>query len=255
MTASGATAVRVPRGRRRSRPAEMIPLLLGVLLGLGALLWGVDRLVRLAAESALADALQEATGTVTTPTVEIGGGPVLLQALRGRYEDVTVTLEDVSNGPLTFDRVEAELSGVHLALHDVLLQDPQAVAVDGVRSEARLTHEALERYLRFTGRPDEVTSPGPGRLRIGDEGDVLGRPYSSTATVAVEAGTDALTVRPTDLRTVPEPDPAAAVLLRERFTFRVPLDPLPFRGTDPAVEVEDAALVVSNAGDGVVIRP
>src|SRR3712207_9198697 len=62
------------------------------------------------------------------------------------------------------------------------------------------------------------------------------RPVSALAEVAPEAG--ALLVRPTQLDT---PDPLQGVeelLVRQRFTFPVPLDPLLFedRGVDVAVQ-------------------
>ncbi|WP_324277673.1 DUF2993 domain-containing protein [Blastococcus brunescens] len=227
MTGAGATAMgRAHRGR-----TWLVTVLVGAVLGTGLLLWGLDRLARSTVQALLAEELQEATGTVQTPTVEVQGGPVLLQALRGRYEEVAVTMGQVSNGPLTFDRVQAELHGVHLSFHDLLVRDADAVVFERSAADASLSYDALDRYLRFTGRPMTVRPEGPAtadELRLTATGQLLDRPYDASATAVVEPTTGALVVRPTEVRTDRQLDRSAELLLAERFRFRVPLDPLPF---------------------------
>ena len=253
MTGSGATAV----GRPRVGRPWLVAVLVGVLLGTGLLLWGLDRLARQTVQALLAATLQEATGTVGTPTVEVQGGPVLLQALRGRYGEVEVTLEDVSNGPLTFGRVEAQLQGVHLSFHDLLVREADVVVFERSAAQAWLGYDALDRYLQFTGRPMTVLPEGSGaadEVRLTATGQLLDRRYEASATAVVEPTTGALVVRPTEVRTEQQLDRTAARLLAARFRFRVPLDPLPFGSEVADFELGEEALTVRTGGSGVVLR-
>jgi LmeA-like phospholipid-binding len=240
-----------PPRRRTGRPLAVV---VGVLAGLGLLLWGIDRVTRQAAESLLAEEVQQATGTVRPPAVEIGPGPVLLQALRGRYDQVEVTMPAVSNGPLTFDRVHAELSGVHLSLHALLVRDADAVVLERTRADALLRYDDLDRYLGFTGRQLTVTPAGEGEVRITGSGQVLDRRFEATATGTVQAEPGALVVRPIELVAGPDVDRAAELLLAERFRLRVPLDPLPFGREVRRVEVGEEGVTVRTSGAGVVVR-
>ncbi|WP_167760947.1 DUF2993 domain-containing protein [Geodermatophilus sp. DF01-2] len=238
----------------RGRTSGLVPLLLGVLVGVGLLLWGLDRLAREAAESLLAEELQQATGAVQPPTVEIEGGPVLLQALRGRYDAVEVTMQQISNGPLTLDGVQAGLRGVHLSLHDLIVRDADAVVVERTATEARLGYDALDRYLGFTGRQLTVGPAGPGEVRVAGKGQVLDRSYRASAVAPVDAAAAALVVRPTGLRSEPALEGTAELLATERLGFRVPLDLLPFGREITGIEVGGDAVTVRTTGSGVVLR-
>ncbi|SFF47770.1 LmeA family phospholipid-binding protein [Blastococcus tunisiensis] len=252
MTGSGATAA----GRPRTGRAWLVAVLVGALLGTGLLLWGLDRLARQTVQALLAEELQQATGTVVAPTVEVGGGPVLLQALRGRYDEVRVALEDVSNGPLTFDRVDAELQGVHLSFHDLVVRDADAVVFEGSTTDAWLRYDALDQYLRFTGRPMTVRPAGPegsDQVRLTATGELLDRPYEASVTAVVDPATGALAVRPTEVLTDRPLDRSAELLLTERFRFRVPLDPLPFGRQVAEFDLGEEAVTVRTTGAGIVL--
>lgn len=253
MTGSGSTTAGSPRAGR----AWLVAILLGAVLGTGLLLWGLDRLARQTVQSLLAEELQEATGTVQDPTVEVLGGPVLLQALRGRYDEVAVTMEEVSNGPLTFDRVHAELYGVHLSFHDLLVRDADVVVFERSTADAWLGYDDLDRYLRFSGRPMTVRPESPrsaDEVRLTATGELLDGRYDASATAVVDGATGALVVRPTEVRTDRQLDRSAELLLAERFRFRVPLDPLPFGQQVEGFELGEEAVSVRTTGSGVVLR-
>ena len=129
-----------------------VALALTVVLGTALLLWAAEWLARAGAESVLARAVQEQTGVLARPTVQVHGSPVLLQALRGRYDDVEVDGGTVSSGPVRLRAVEAELSGVYLSFHDLLDGNTDEVFVERSVERALLTHDDLDRYLRFTSR-------------------------------------------------------------------------------------------------------
>jgi len=224
-----------------------------VVLGTALLLWAADWLALAGAESVLARVVQERTGVLERPVVAVRGGPVLLQALRGRYDDVAVDIGAVSTGPVRLRHVQADLSGVYLALPDLLDGTTDGVYVEETVEGALLTYDDLDRYLRFTSRSLDAEPAGEGQLRLtGTGGDPDGgQPVSALAEVAPEAG--ALLVRPTELATAVPLDGIEELLVRQRFTFPVPLDPLLFEDRTVDVAVQPAGLAVRASGSGVVL--
>jgi len=224
-----------------------------VVLGTALLLWVAEWLARTGAESVLARAVQERTGVLERPAVQVGDGPVLLQALRGRYDDVEVDLDAVSSGPVRLRDVEAHLSGVYLSFHDLLDGNTGGVYVERSAEEALLTYDDLDRYLRFTGRSLDAEPALDGQLRLTGTVDVLSEARSVSALARVEPEDGALLVRPTQLDS---PDPLEGVeelLVRQRFTFPVPLDPLLFEDRGVDVAVQPAGLAIRASGRGVVL--
>ena len=247
---SGAT----PRRRRRPdlRP---VAISLGVLLGTALLLWGTDLLSRRLAEGVVAQALQERTGTVEEPSVEVRGLFFLPQVLRGRYDEVDIAMEDVRSGPLRIDSVEAQLEDVYLSFHDLLRGHTDRLLVADTEAEVLLTYEDLNRYLELTGRPLTLEGGDPGELRVTGSVEVLDRTVAASADVALGADDGSLLVEPTRFGGVTGLSGVSELLLGERFTFRVPLDPLPFAQEITGVTAADPGVVVDVTGDWVVIEP
>ncbi len=240
-----------PPGGGRARGT--VWLALTVVLGTLVLLWGADRLARWGAESALTRAVQEQTGGLERPVVRIEGGPVLLQVLRGRYDHVQVALDSVSSGPLRLQDYTAELDGVFLSFHDLLDGNTGGVFVEDAAEEAFLRTEDLQRYLRFTGRPLAVEGSADGRLRLSGPVEVLGEAF--TASAVVELGSDGATLllRPVQLDAGRSLQGLAELLVTQRFSLRVPLDPLPFAGSVTGIELRENGLEVRTAGRAVVV--
>jgi LmeA-like phospholipid-binding len=237
-------------------PRELLLLVLTALLASVALLWAGDRLARDAAESLVSRELQRLTGTEAAPEVELHGSVFLLQALTGDYERVDVTLRGLSSGPLRVERIEAELSGVRLPFSELVRRNPSVLGVESASATALLSYADLDRYLDFTGRPYTVT-PGGGdsELEIRGELRVLGNGYSVTADTVLGAEGGALTVSPERVRTGSTPGRPAELLLRQRLTFLVPLDLLPFGQQVTDVTATPGGVVVRTASDALVLRP
>ena len=110
------TARDVPR-RRRSGPAKLLVVLLGLVVVLGLLVVAAELVLRPIAEARAATELEQALPDTATGgvDVDIHGWSLLLQALRGSVDDVTVTGDDL------------ELSGVPVGLR----VDITDVPVDG----------------------------------------------------------------------------------------------------------------------------
>jgi hypothetical protein len=250
--AAGDSPVGPPAGAGRGRTAA---LALTVVLGSVLLLWGADRLARWGAESVLSRAVQEQTGVLDPPTVTVGGGPVLLQAVRGRLDDVEVRIDALSSGPLRVEDYAADLHGVYLSFHDLLDGNAARVHVERATEAAFLTYDDLDRYLRFAGRSLDVEPAPDGLLRVGGTVAVLGETRTVSALVEVDAEDAALVLRPTRLESGEPLDGLSELLATQRFTVRIPLDPLPLGQAVEAVDVRPTGLAVRTSGTGVRVGP
>jgi hypothetical protein len=258
MTDADSGRARVPtgsRGRWRGRRGIVV-LVVTALAATAVLLWVTDRLARSAAESLVTREVQRLTGTDVPPQVEIGGNSFLLQALRGRYEQVDVSLTGLSSGPVRVAGVDARLTGVRLPFSELVLRNPDAMAVERVTSRARMTYEDLARYLEFTGRSYTVRpGSGPDEVEVAGRVQVLGREYDVRVDAVLAAEGGALTVTPSRLDTGTALDRPAELLLSRRFTFVVPLDPLPFGQRVTTVAAGPESVLVRTEADGLLLRP
>lgn len=243
--------------RRSDSPGRRptVVLAVTVVLGTALLLWAAEWLTRIGAESVLARAVQERTGVLDRPTVQVQGGPVLLQALRGRYDDVEVRVESLSSGPVRLRDFSADLSGVYLSFSDLLDGSTDRVFVERSVEDALLTYDDLDRYLGFTGRPLDAEPAPDGQLRLTGAVDVLGEMRSVSALARLEPEDGALLVRPTQLQATGPLEGVDELLVRQRFTFPVPLDPLLFEGRadELSVAVRSSGLEIRTSGNGVVL--
>lgn len=239
-----------PAGRP-PRDHSVLALAISVVVGTVLLLWAAEWLARQGAESVLARTLQERTGALEPPVIEIEGGPVLLQALRGRYDHVTVSAESLSSGPVRVEGFTAELSDVYLSFHDLLHGSTGRVLVGDAVQDAVLTYDDLNRYLGFTGRSLEVTPTADGGIRV--TGPVEGP--SGTVDVSTEARIEAedgaVGLQPTELEADQPLRGLEELLVVQRFTVRVPLEPLPFGQRITDVRIEPEGLAVRASGSGV----
>lgn len=247
--ASGPRSAPTGPGGRRGTVVLAVTVVLGTVL----LLWGADRLARWGAESVLSRAVQEQTGVLEPPTVEVEGGPVLFQALRGRYDHVEVGIDSLSSGPLRLRHFRADLDGVYLSFHDLLDSNTAQVFVERSTEEAFLGYDDLDRYLGFTGRALDVEPADDGQLRVRGQVDVLGEEGMVTALVRVDAEDRALVLRPSRLERAEPLDGLPELLVNQRFTLRVPLDPLPFGQRVTEIEVQPTGLAIRTSGSGVVL--
>ncbi|TWH71651.1 Protein of unknown function (DUF2993) [Modestobacter roseus] len=253
---TGASATGRGSAGRRAGPARATVLLgVAVVLGTLLLLWGADRLARWGAESVLARGIQQATGVAERPTVQVHGTFFLAQAVQGRYDDVEVSLDVVSSGPMSVDAVTARLNGVHVSFHDLLVQDTAPVWVERSVTEAFLGYDDLNRYLEVTGRPVTVGAAPGGEVRLTGTVGLLGRPVSASALADVSPRDGTLAVSPRALDTGTPLDAAGEALLGQRFEFLVPLDLLPFGQELAAIETTEDGLVLGVRGTDVVVRP
>jgi hypothetical protein len=225
------------------------------LVTVALLLWAADSLARTAAQNQLADQIHQQTGTLAPPTVVIGGAVFLPQVLRGRYDEVAIAFPELSDGPLRLRDVYAQLSGVYVPFRDVLT-GAATIFVDHADEQAFLSYDDLNSYLAAVGQPVTVQGPGSaGTVLLTGTVQLGTSTVTGTAEARIEAAGDAVAVTPTRLISDSPLASLSQVLLGERFTFLIPLDPLPFGEQVTEIQVQEQGFLIGAHGDQLLVTP
>lgn len=153
------------------------------VVALAVILVAADRGARHYALDRVAGEIQQDQGLAQRPVVTVAGGSFLLQAARGRFDDVTVTLDDLPAGDLTLSGVRVRLPAVQVP-RGVLLGRPGTVDVQAGTLRADVDFASLARQVSVVGLP-------VGLERAGD--DV--RASTTVSLLGLDLGL-ALTVEP-----------------------------------------------------------
>lgn len=244
---------------RRRRPSpRRVPLgpqVLLVLVLLVGLLWGLDALARVGAQSLLARNVQDSVGVEEPPQVRVHGTFFLPQVIRGRYDEVDVSTTGLTSGPLRVDRLDAQLRDVHLPFHDVLVRDVRAVGIGHSDEQVRLRYDDLNAYFDATGTPLRIRPAADGEVELTGTVAVLNQRIGVTTRVKISAADGQLTFVPASVGTdLPQSD-AIRLLLAQRLRLTVPLGVLPFGQELTSVTPGPDGLDVTAAGDRVVLQP
>ena len=241
--------------RRLGRPQPVTVIVaFVVVVGTAVLFWAGNGLARVGAGALLARAVQHATGVDERPAVRLRGPVLSGQLVRGRYDEVRVEMAAVTAGPVRLTRLRADLHGVRLPLHDVLVQDSHHVAIDRAIQDAVMTWDDLDRYLRLTGRGLTAAPAGAGLVRLTGSVPLLGRTVRASADARFAPAGDGIAVRPVRLSLAPEQGSGSLVLLRQRFTLLIPMQVLPFGQQVTDVTLEDEGLHVHASGRAVSLQ-
>ena len=224
--------------------------LLVVLLLLGGLVLAADRIAEGVAEDRVAQLVAERGGLAGEPAVEIGGFPFLTQAVRGRYDDVRISLTGAEMGQPEGTSADVSLRGVEVALSDVLSGSVQQVPVERVDGTATLAYALLAAEL---GPGTTVTRIGDG-LRVQRTVEVAGVsvPLTATGTVSLDGDTLVVDVEDASGAGVDVPD-LLVDQVDDALDLRYPIPQLPFglqvTGVAPA---DDGVRVQVEATDTVL---
>jgi hypothetical protein len=243
-----------PRSGRRGRRTALETLL--VTAGLVLLLWGADALSRVGAETLLERNIQDVTGVVERPEVDIDSVFFLPQVLRGAYREVQVSVVGIRSGPLQVDRVESRMHDVRVPFKDVVLRDIRRVGIGRSIDQISLRFQDLNSYFEATGREVRLARTDDGQLRMRGFFSVLGQTVQATAEVDLTVDGTQLRVTPRRIDTAGAPlSPARRLLLEQRLTFTVPLGTLPFGRELTGLVVMGDGLRLTAEGRTIVLRP
>ena len=226
--------------------------LLVLLLVLGALFAGVDRIALLIAERAVAAQARTAGGLASDPTVSITGFPFLTQAFRGSYDDVEVTASDLKRGGVRLLSLRADLRDVQVSLQDALGGKVSAVPVRAISATAVLGYADL---TAAHGRGFTIAPTTDGLLRVTGRLTVLGQTMQASAvsSVRLDGRTIVVTARRLEVggRAVSVPVAAA---LGNRLDLRVPITGLPYGLELTAVSATADGLVLTARAGPTILR-
>lgn len=242
----------VRRRRRRRTVLEAVALTLGLLL----LLWGGDRLAEIGAESLLERNIQDVTGVVERPVVDVRGPLFLPQAIRGAYGEVRVSVSDLRSGPLIVKRVDATLLDVRMPFKDVLLRDIRQVGVGQTTDQVTLRFQDINAYFERTGQSLRLTGTDDGQVEMSGYFVVLGQTVRATAQVDLQVDGSQLRIAPREIDTGDTVlDSARRLLLNQRLGLTIPIDTLPFGTELTEVSVDADELHIIATSTAIVLRP
>jgi hypothetical protein len=167
-----------------------VKALLVVLVLLLGLAFVADRVAVGFADDRVAQQLAEKGNLEGAPEVDIAGFPFLTQALRGRYDDVRISLTAAELGQPQGTRADVDLHGVHVPLSSVLSGSVTSVPVDRIDGTATLSYALLSAQL---GGDTTLRREGDG-LRITKTVQVAGMTLPLTAVGTVSLDGDELVI-------------------------------------------------------------
>jgi hypothetical protein len=167
-----------------------VKALLVVLVLLLGLAFVADRVAVGFADDRVAQQLAEKGNLEGTPEVDIAGFPFLTQAVRGRYDDVRISLAAADLGQPEGTRADVALHGVHVPLSSVLSGSLTTVPVDRIDGTATLSYALLSAQL---GGDTTLRREGDG-LRITKTVQVAGMTLPLTAVGTVSLDGDELVI-------------------------------------------------------------
>ncbi len=213
----------------------------------------VDRVGVQYAEDRVAERLAEELALSATPGVQIGGFPVLTQAIAGSYDDVRLRVDAADLGELSALDVEVRLRGLQIPLADLFSQDVDTIPVESITGTVSIPYAEVAAQIGA----GVTVAQSPDGVVVTQTLDILGEQVdvSGTGRIRVESSDQiVVTVLGLDLAGLEIEDSLIEQLQADlSFTYTVP--PLPFglRITD-AVATADG-FDVSAAAEDAVLAP
>ncbi|MFC0503733.1 DUF2993 domain-containing protein [Micromonospora costi] len=251
----------VDRPRRRGRRALVVLVVL--LLVLAGLLVIADRVAVGVAERAIADQVRQEVAKQNAqsapPEVEVGGFPFLTQVLDGRYERISIVLQEVRGSvegdAISLPRLDVDAHDVRASL-DTLRSRQGDVVAETVNGTATISYDSLAALL---DRPGLKLSEQGGKLAVTAPVDVLGQQLTVTGTADVtvgEQGKVSLRFNNLDAQGLPNVPLARTVLnnYARSISIDVPLPELPFQLTVREVRPQPEGLTVTADARNVPIN-
>jgi hypothetical protein len=247
-----------PAADRRHRGPDLrtIAFALAVLAFIAALLIVSDNLARVGSQSLIARAIQRDMHLAQRPSVHLRGVFYLPQVISGTYDHVEIETGRVHTNQVDVSGVRADLEGVHLRFHDVLVRHVTRILIDHTTESVIFSYADINKYLASIGEPVSIHPAGDQQVRFTGQVSILGRRVSASADARVRARGNTLYISPSRYDSgIGALDSTTALLLDQRLSVRIPLENVPFAQTVTGVDVHDQDITVHAAGRDVVINP
>jgi LmeA-like phospholipid-binding len=148
-----------PAGTRRRHPLRTTIIVVIVLLGL---LVALDFGARAFAENKMASEIQQ-QGFPKKPSVSINGFPFLTQVISRDFKDIQVSSDNITEGPLLIQGINATMTGVHVN------SSFQSGTIDHLHGTMTVTFAALANAM--TSQAGDLGSLIGSGLTLSDAGN------------------------------------------------------------------------------------
>ena len=225
-------------------------LLVAIFLGASVLLENVT-------EGQMSTGIARTFDLERRPTVAIDAFPFLLRVFQGRIPGVRVEARDVVFEGLDVAALTVDMHGVRADLDVLIRSDRFDLHVETGTGSARVTEDAINKFLAEDDEKVHVTLRPDGRVFVRADRTIGGRTRRFEATGPLRLSGRTLTFKPTTVRVDGQTPPAA---LEERgrreTTFSVEIPKLP-GGIVPStvtVRAGEMALVADLKGYTLVLK-
>lgn len=223
------------------------------LLVLAAVLAAADRVTAHLAEQTVAEQAQVSADLRERPTVTIHGFPFLTQAVKGRYDRIEFSAQDLDRGGVRVAQLDATLSGVLLPVSDALRGSVSSIAVGALDASAVVTFADLAHRSGIVGMTIE---PEGEDVRVTGRVTVLGQTVRASALsrVSLRGGRIAVTAR--SLRVLGQTSPPLLNALAGALDLLVPVGRLPYELRLTGLSVTpQGVLLTARSGPTVLSTP
>lgn len=236
-----------------------------------------------AAEYQVATRMREQLALPDTPAVQIQGFPFLTQALAGDYNQVDVSADRLTVGPLRAVGVRAELYHVRAPLGELLGGTLRSIKVDDAKGTVQITKDDLMRQMPGVTKLDvfpvdqgaldaalansSAAAPGSSvddinpdqAVRLVATTSFMGKKTEVSVIAVLQLVGRQIQISPRDIRIGSGSDAAklpqvAQTALRGLFTLRLDPGTLPFDVRPTSLRAVDSALEVSGVAHNLVIN-
>ena len=224
----------------------LLALLVVLVIGLVV----ADRVGVMVAQNQIAKQVAAKSDLPRPPDVKIHGIPFLTQAIGGEYKKIDVTIGPMTQQGVTLNDVKVELDGVKAPLTEVINGDTSNVVASTATASAIVPYDAVRRRA-----PSAIKSLSANGSDLQVQGSLalLGFSRDVTIVAAVKATSKGIAVTPRSVRASGGPTVPVS-LLRERFTFTVPVQQLPLGSRITDVEVTPHGLRIAASADNVKLN-
>jgi len=216
-----------------------------VVLALILLLWAVDAVARVAAQSVASQRIQAAAGLDGRPEVRVRGPLFLPQLFGGSYGRLEVDLDEVIRDGLRLAPAHVDLHGLRLPFGDLVGGAVDRVEVERTTARAQVGYDDLNRWLAQQGQQLTVSAGPSGGARVDGSVSVAGQPVQVGGEVSLSVE---------DGRVRVSPAPAGGEPSATPFAFTLPLGDLPYGQRLTAVRPGPQGLQVEAEGTDVVLE-
>jgi hypothetical protein len=213
----------------------------GVLI---VLLVVVDRVGVVLAQDEISSRIATAYGLPTDPGVSITGFPFLTQVVSGDYQQIDITADQVQADGATLHDLNAQLTGVHATISQLLGSGSSMVTADHATGSAIVSFATVDQRLPHGFR----LAPDGNKLTVTGKLSYHGISVPVSATVALGVSGSGISVTPEN---VSIPGGLNLPVDSSRLRVVVPLGNLPLHLHLTAVHVTPGGLRIDAAARNV----